>query len=172
MWNYSILLAKIVAFSRIYLGSQFWHVVCLKFRLMKPPSRYTSSHVPPPNSIFQSCCTAMGILRTWELLSTLHYIDINIFWLNWTIPRRYFSPFFNKFWFWEGARNARIYKMLNIIFLKTPPTSDCPSVFLQKCNFKPFRQGLTPNRKAKKIQDGIVRFGCNFGDFIAYLCKL
>ena len=131
----SSLLAKIIAFW-IYLESQFWHIVCLKYRLMKPRSRYTSSHVPPPNSIFQSCCTAMGILRTWELLSTLHYMDINIFCLNWTIPRRYFSPFFNKFWFWDGARNARIYKMLNIIFLKTPPTWDCPYVFLQKCNFQ------------------------------------
>ena len=34
------------------------------------------------------------------------------------------------------------------------------------------QKGWPPIAKLKKIQDGIVRFGCNFGDFIAYLCRL
>ena len=33
-------------------------------------------------------------------------------------------------------------------------------------------QGLPPYRKAKKIQVRIIRFGCNLGHLIAYLCRL
>ena len=33
-------------------------------------------------------------------------------------------------------------------------------------------KGWPPIAKLEKIQDVIVRFGCNLGDLIAYLCRL